>query len=190
MGSDGLAVGLDQGQVIALGGELEVGVQFPAGLASVFVGGEDQQVTVADQVGGGELPLPEVAPIIREIPTAELRGFGAAVVNLDPVGELPVGVAERAPVGRHELSDEEAFRREGFRSREDGPGDDRDQQEKEGSSSQGAHRCIRLAEDLLFTLTGGEDREPRRLGQARSCDGASKVLFDFPGFSAYHRRIH
>ncbi|MEJ6572327.1 MAG: hypothetical protein QNL39_10130 [Akkermansiaceae bacterium] len=111
-------VGAHQGDVLAAGGELEVGVQVAIGVENGVIRSVDNQESTAGHDGPGRKgPLGEIAGVVGEVPAAEVDRTRPRIEDLDPVltgagnlirDRIPrVRIVGRATViGGHELVDD------------------------------------------------------------------------------------
>ena len=99
------SVGLEQRQILSITPQTEVGVQRRTWHAPVFARGEYEQIRVGRQIGAGKAPRVGRHDPVCQNPTREIHHVGAAVVDLDPIGEFSVLVSQRPVVQRHELGD-------------------------------------------------------------------------------------
>ena len=104
------AIGLDETKKLASGGKREVGMKEAPRIdvvVLVLVRGKDKEVSARRNDHGGKLPLVEIVGAVGEMPAAEVHRSGAEVVNLDPVGRIPVAVVESRVIAGHELRDDQ-----------------------------------------------------------------------------------
>ena len=104
------AIRLDETKKLASGGKREVGVEEAPRInvvVLVLVRGKDKEVSARRNDHGGKLPLVELVRSVGEVPAAEVHRSGAEVVNLDPVGRIPVAVVEGRVIAGHELRDDQ-----------------------------------------------------------------------------------
>lgn len=73
--------------------------------AAVLIRGEDDEVALRGDGGGGEGPFGEVAAVIGEVPAGEIDRGGVRVVDFDPVGSVTVLVLEAVLVTGEEFAD-------------------------------------------------------------------------------------
>ena len=97
---DGAAVWCDEGEVLAVGAEAEIGVKVAGGVSGVGAGGKDDEVFIAREGGaGGEGPLLKIGGVIGEEVAAEVEGGEIAVVDFDPVAGVAVAVCKSGITG-------------------------------------------------------------------------------------------
>jgi hypothetical protein len=104
---DGLAVGLHQGQELALRLERERRTQGLVDPLERQRGGCDQQQAAWGQGLRWELPSGQVARVVTQEPVAEVHVLVADVGDLDPVGALLRPLHQRCVAHRHQLVDAE-----------------------------------------------------------------------------------
>ena len=74
-------------------------------IAGRLTGREHDEVLIrCEHSARGKLPFLQIGVLIGEVESGEVKTVGVAVVNLDPVGRIPVPVIEAA-VARDELAD-------------------------------------------------------------------------------------
>ena len=78
-----------------------------AGRASVFARGEDDAVGARFHVDGREWPALGVGGVVGEGEIGERDGFGAGVVEFDPVAAVAVFVADAVLVGGEEFGEDD-----------------------------------------------------------------------------------
>jgi hypothetical protein len=102
--NDRRAVDVNQAQIFAVGGNLEIRVQFAAGKRAVLLGGKDNAVSARSQCcAGRERPFVELVVVVGQVHARHVDGGGSRVVDLDPVRGVAVGVDEVAVIGGKEL---------------------------------------------------------------------------------------
>src|ERR1044071_10150702 len=84
-------------------------MQWGADNAPVLVGSEHNEESTRIQIGGGKLPLSEIAGGVGEIPTVQVAGARAAVGNFDPILIRAVFIGQSPAVGSHEFGDGNVF---------------------------------------------------------------------------------
>jgi len=106
-GIDGFEGIIEEADLLAVGGELVVGVQ--AGIA--VVSPDEQPRFGLDGDVGGDLPLVRPGEIVGQVPADQGDGGIAAIVKLDPVAEfMEIGVGIEFGIGGEILVDTEAGR--------------------------------------------------------------------------------
>jgi hypothetical protein len=98
---------LDQAEVLAVAVQFEIGMQWTGRVLPVLLGGKHDQVGIGPERHGRELPLGQVIGLIGQEPAVQVHGARSRVVDLDPIGFVPVLVIEPIVVDRHELADQE-----------------------------------------------------------------------------------
>ncbi len=101
------AVRLDETQVFARFGEPKVCVQRRTCVAAIAIRREDEQVAVSVEDRRGKRPLLQFVRRVSEVPSAQIDGVGAAVVDFDPVRFVAEVVRNRRGVLGHELGDDD-----------------------------------------------------------------------------------
>ena len=102
----GVGVGVRQHHDLALGGELEVGVQ--ARIVAAVVVRPDQQVAIGGKGGaGGEPPLLRLQLVVGQVHPGKIERGVRVVPELDPVVVVPLGIPDGVLVGRHEFVDDD-----------------------------------------------------------------------------------
>ena len=96
----------DQCQILTGITQLEIRVQFAAGLMTVLSGGEHDQVFARSQFHLWKAPLGQPAIIIRQAPSLKLHHPGTRVEQLDPIGMIPVPVPNAGAVPGAEFGDQ------------------------------------------------------------------------------------
>jgi hypothetical protein len=110
---DGQTVGSNEPEVLAVGGEFEIRVQFAAGEDAVLVGGEHHAICArGHRRTRGERPFGFLEGVVRQVHSAEVYRVGAGVVDFEPVGGIAIGVEQAILVRGHELGDPQVSGRE------------------------------------------------------------------------------
>ena len=103
---DGRAVGPNQGEVLAVVVELEVRVQRRGRNDAVLLRREDHEIAVRRERVVWKPPLRQRVVVIGQIPAVEVDRGDRRVVDLDPIGVIPVVVGQAGLVDRQELGDQ------------------------------------------------------------------------------------
>ena len=101
----GLAVASDQAEVIPLAAQGEVGVRRLVFGAPVLAGHEHNEILPGLNFGFGKCPLGQALAAVGQCRAGEVDGFRTVVVQLKPVGEIPLVVPEPGIVDGDELID-------------------------------------------------------------------------------------
>jgi len=173
-----VGVGPDEGQVLAVGIEFEVGVKVVGmgGVAARQTRGEDDQVIARAEGAGGERPLTQVLGVVGQVPALQVDRRDGGVVDLDPV---PVGVGigriPRLVVVGHELGDQgrtveqqAGFHR--FEDRNAGPPSGRS-----ASVAAWRHRCVILSPSSPVPDLPGHGRARLALGTRCAVGAAARA---------------
>ena len=101
-----MSVRLDQGQVFARRGELEIGVELRVVCpGAVFVRGKHHQIAAPGNHLRRELPLGQVVGVVGKIPTGEIHFLRLIVDDLDPIRRISIVVQQGGAVAGHEFAD-------------------------------------------------------------------------------------
>ena len=116
---DGHPIRPHQREIAAARVEAEIGVQGRTRHAAVFARSKHDKKSAGGEICRGERPFSEVAGVIGEIPTVEIDGGAAGIVDLDPVRRVTIFVEQTTAVIGEKLADDHRLRWQGRRAADD-----------------------------------------------------------------------
>ena len=97
----------DQCQILTGITQLEIRVQFAAGLMTVLSRGEHDQIFARSQFHLWKAPLGQPAIIIRQGPSLKLHRLSTGIEQLDPIRMIPIPVTNAGAVPGAEFGDQD-----------------------------------------------------------------------------------